>query len=240
MVDFIFSNPLEDTYRITSKYGYRNHPVHIGKRLFHGGIDQVDDKRRKVDVHVIADGTVRLVENKKTGYGKHVIVTHFINGKKYESNYAHLDSISVKVGQKLKQGEKLGVLGSSGTSTGNHLHLGINSPVYNYSGGTYPNSLDPMKLIDFNLKPSQARKLKTPTQSKPNISPLSNITIKADDTMKFTNNTTKEVVRNHIKQMVDNGHIGKQWLTDFDNGKLTYGDYDGLRLISEQKKSNGK
>ena len=68
------------------------------------------------------------------------------------------------------------------------------------------------------------------------ITPPISDTNKGDVILKFTNNTTKDVVRNHIKQMIDNGYIGKQWLMDFDNKKMTNGDYNALKLISDQKK----
>lgn len=232
MSNFIFCNPLEDTYRITSKYGYRTHPIRGGK-VFHGGIDQVDDKRRKVDVHVIADGTVRIVENKTTGYGKHVIVTHFINGKKYETNYAHLDSISVKVGQKLRQGEKLGVLGTSGTSTGLHLHLGVNSPIYRYDGGKYPNSIDPMKLIDFNFKPSQARNGKS--QPKSTTPTLPNITVKDDEVM--LNQTARDEIRNLIKKAVKEKVIDAKFHTDAKINKYSDGELVSYAIIYFARKT---
>lgn len=160
-----FCNPLEDTYRITSKYGMRLHPIKKVYRI-HAGIDIVDDKRRKVPVHTIASGVVTKVESKTTGYGKHVIISHVIDGVKYDSNYAHLDRIDVKLNQKVSQGEQIGILGNSGGSTANHLHIGLNTPVYKYDGGNYPNSVDILKHLDLNFKPSQARKSTTsPTQS---------------------------------------------------------------------------
>jgi len=59
---------------------------------------------------------------------------------------------------------------------------------------------------------------------------------KDDDTMQFTNTTTKAAVRDHIKQSVDKKLIDKSWLDKFDSGTMTNGDYEGLKLIIEQRK----
>jgi len=56
-----------------------------------------------------------------------------------------------------------------------------------------------------------------------------------DDTMKFTNETTKAAVRNHLKQTIDKNLIDKSWLDKFDNGTMTVGDYEGLKLIIAQR-----
>ncbi|MFJ7888606.1 GH25 family lysozyme [Lysinibacillus xylanilyticus] len=61
------------------------------------------------------------------------------------------------------------------------------------------------------------------------------LTEKDDDTMKFTNETTKDAVRDHIKQSVDKKLIEKSWLDKFDNGTMTNGDYEGLKLIIAQR-----
>lgn len=60
-------------------------------------------------------------------------------------------------------------------------------------------------------------------------------TEKDDDKMQFSNETTKGVVRDHIKQSVDKKLIDKSWLDKFDNGTMTNGDYEGLKLIIEQR-----
>lgn len=62
-------------------------------------------------------------------------------------------------------------------------------------------------------------------------------TKKEDDILKFTSDTTKNAVRDHIKQMVDNKFISSEWLSKFDNGTLTSGDYEGLSLIGQQRKA---
>lgn len=171
-----------NTPRLTSPYGYRIHPIKK-TRLMHGGIDLVNQKGGKVPVYASAEGTVRLIKDtKNSGYGKYVILTHSINGVKYESVYAHLDSYSVKVGQKLKQGQQLGVMGTTGSSTGIHLHFEIHKGTYNYGGGLYPSSVDPMKHINLNVTPSTL-----------------NSKEKDDDELKFTSTTLKKLYQERIQ-----------------------------------------
>jgi murein DD-endopeptidase MepM/ murein hydrolase activator NlpD len=83
------------------------------------------------------------------GYGKEVLVDH---GFGYISRYAHLQDISVKVGQKLKRGEVLGTLGSSGRSTGPHLHYEVRK-----EGRT----VNPMYFFYENLSPTEYTQLAT-------------------------------------------------------------------------------
>ncbi|MFJ8517060.1 hypothetical protein [Lysinibacillus xylanilyticus] len=55
------------------------------------------------------------------------------------------------------------------------------------------------------------------------------------DKIQFLNETTKEAVRDHIKQTVDKKLIDKSWLDKFDNGTMTSGDYEGIKLIAAQR-----
>lgn len=75
----------------------------------------------------VADGVVSLVANDRGGLGSHVIVDHVINGQKVQSVYAHMTygSITVATGQAVTVGQPLGTVGSTGASTGAHLHLEI-------------------------------------------------------------------------------------------------------------------
>ena len=103
---------------ISSRYGYRKNPFSEA-REFHGGIDF----RGKVGDEVVttADGVVEKAEYVK-GYGKHVVIKH---KKGYKTLYGHLSSIEVTKGQKVEAGEKIGEIGSTGRSTGPHLHYEI-------------------------------------------------------------------------------------------------------------------
>ena len=103
---------------ISSAYGYRKDPFHK-RKAFHSGIDF--DSNHGVSVKSTADGVVERAGWYK-GYGKCVIIRHE-NG--YKTLYGHLSRISVKRGQKIESGEVIGRVGSTGRSTGPHLHYEI-------------------------------------------------------------------------------------------------------------------
>jgi murein DD-endopeptidase MepM/ murein hydrolase activator NlpD len=136
-------NPISpgDPTWLTSTYGYRQDPF-TQRRTAHHGIDLAGPMG--LDVHCTGDGTVTIAHVSRYGYGKEVVVDH---GYGFTSRYAHLDDIRVKVGQKLKRGEVVGILGNSGRSTGPHLHYEIRknghpvNPMYffyeNLSAGEY-------------------------------------------------------------------------------------------------------
>lgn len=112
----MFKSPLSG--QITSRYGMRRHPI-LNRRLFHTGIDIA--AAEDTDVRASADGTINYSEKKGT-YGNLVIIRHH-NG--FETYYAHLNKIKVGNGKKIKQGQIIGTVGSTGRSTGPHLHYEI-------------------------------------------------------------------------------------------------------------------
>lgn len=114
-------NPISpaDPCWLTSSYGYRNDPF-TGKRTAHHGIDLAGPVG--LDIHCAGAGTVIYAKMNRHGYGKEVVVDH---GFGYRTTYAHLHDIFVEKGQKLKRGEVVGSLGSTGRSTGPHLHYEI-------------------------------------------------------------------------------------------------------------------
>ncbi|MFJ7936005.1 M23 family metallopeptidase [Sporosarcina sp. NPDC096371] len=126
--------------RLTSPFGWRTHPI-SKKKSWHQGVDLAQSGN--VPIYAAADGTVSRVGVLGT-YGNVVMVLHTINGKTYETNYAHLHSYDVNVGQKVKQGRKIGRMGNTGSSTGQHLHFEIH--VGRWATGQ-PNAVDPMKYI---------------------------------------------------------------------------------------------
>lgn len=117
------------TWKITSKMGWRVHPVKKTKK-HHNGTDIGGIGRDPIYVEAFADGKV-LKALKSTaaggGFGWYVILQHKIDGEFYTSLYAHMvpDSLQVKPGQKVKAGQVLGKMGTSGMSTGRHLHWEI-------------------------------------------------------------------------------------------------------------------
>lgn len=102
-----------------SEFGMRIHPVHKEKK-FHKGIDLI--AKSGTPVYVTADGKVTRVESKSTGYGINVVVTHEDG---YSTLYAHLQSANVLLDDKLQQGQQLGLVGTTGTSTRPHLHYEV-------------------------------------------------------------------------------------------------------------------
>jgi murein DD-endopeptidase MepM/ murein hydrolase activator NlpD len=103
---------------ITSEFGWRRSPF-SGRRQLHGGID-ISAPRRST-IFSTGDGVVRESGWKK-GYGLSVVIEH---GAGIETLYAHMSRIDVKAGQFVRRGQVLGGIGSSGNSTGPHLHYEI-------------------------------------------------------------------------------------------------------------------
>ncbi|MDR1837972.1 MAG: M23 family metallopeptidase [Treponema sp.] len=113
----LFMYPIQGRY-ITSNYGMRKDPIN-GKLAFHTGIDL----RANTGTTVMAalDGVVSVVAENWL-YGNYIIITHD-NG--YKTLYGHLNSFSVKQGDRVTRGKKIGETGNTGYSTGPHLHFTI-------------------------------------------------------------------------------------------------------------------
>lgn len=107
-----------DYHRISSPFGERVHPVY-GRRHFHKGIDLAAPNG--TPIYATADGIVTFAGTCK-GYGKFIKINHQ-NG--YKTGYAHMSRMVVKTNAKVKKGDLIGYVGSTGTSTGNHLHYEV-------------------------------------------------------------------------------------------------------------------
>ena len=103
---------------LTSDFRYRINPV-TGKRAFHAGIDIGAPMYTKIFAPI--DGTV-VYSGWRGGYGNMVILDH---GQGVTTRYAHSSKLLVKVGQQVKMGDKIALMGSTGQSTGSHLHYEI-------------------------------------------------------------------------------------------------------------------
>ena len=141
-----FIVPLNCKYTITSNYGTRVHPI-TGKTKKHSGIDI--SGTHHAQVLAIADGQVTFA-GVQNGYGNCIEIKHTVNGKTIYSFYAHLSEIDVKVGNKVVQGQVIGLEGGDpktdpnpGSSTGHHLHFEIRTA----SGSK--NDVDPTEYIDI-------------------------------------------------------------------------------------------
>ncbi|WP_295613801.1 M23 family metallopeptidase [Chamaesiphon sp. GL140_3_metabinner_50] len=113
--------PLMNPARVTSGFGWRTHPL-TGSRRFHSGIDI--GAPTGTPVVATATGTV-VSAGWNGGYGKAIVIQH--NGVQ-QTLYGHLSEISVQPGQQITQGSVIGLVGSTGNSTGPHLHFETRSP----------------------------------------------------------------------------------------------------------------
>lgn len=118
---------------ISSRFGARHDPI-TGRRAEHHGVDVAAPEGR--GVRAAFDGTITRVDHDAGGYGRLVVVDH---GNGVESRYAHLSATDMKVGQRVSRGETVGAVGSTGRSTGPHLHFELRR------GGT---AIDPTKVVD--------------------------------------------------------------------------------------------
>lgn len=128
-----FANPLPKIYRITSLFGLRTDPI-AGYKSNHTGIDLACAKG--TPVKATQGGTVATVSYSNV-FGNYIIINH---GNGYQSLYAHLSKTSVVRGQRVAQGTLIGNVGSTGYSTGDHLHFTV------YKNGSLVN---PQSLIKF-------------------------------------------------------------------------------------------
>jgi len=129
---FLFTNnpngtiqwPFPIAVPITDGYGYRLDPC-WGCSTWHKGVDFTPGAG--ANIQAIADGVVATVIPSHFGLGNHVIINHEINGQLVQSLYAHMrdDSMRVTVGQAVKVGDIVGQVGTTGESTGPHLHFEI-------------------------------------------------------------------------------------------------------------------
>ncbi|MFF2752207.1 murein hydrolase activator EnvC family protein [Psychrobacillus sp. NPDC058041] len=128
--------------RLTSGYGGRVHPIY-GSEKFHYGVDFANS----IGTPVIsaADGVVSYASPLST-YGNVIMVTHSIDGQIFTSLYAHLSSIKVSVGQVVSKGQIIGAIGTTGNSTGPHLHFEIHIGTWE---GMAKNSVNPLRYISL-------------------------------------------------------------------------------------------
>lgn len=113
-----FANPLKSSYRLSSPFGYRRHPVTGGRRM-HNGLDMAAGKG--TDIFSTADGIVTFA-GWHAGYGNYVTIQHEFG---IETRYGHMSRIRVKKGQRVSRGQQIGDMGSTGQSTGTHLHYEV-------------------------------------------------------------------------------------------------------------------
>jgi murein DD-endopeptidase MepM/ murein hydrolase activator NlpD len=107
--------------RITSGFGMRSSGMHEGIDIAQGGT---------VPIYAAADGTVIRAEY-SSSYGNVVYISHSIAGQQWTTVYAHMSSLSVSSGQSVSKGTKLGNMGNTGRSHGQHLHFELHNGPWN-------------------------------------------------------------------------------------------------------------
>jgi hypothetical protein len=122
----------KDLTRTASGFGRRIHPIYKIIK-FHYGMDFTAPAG--TDVYATGDGTIVTVKSEQRGLGKHIIIDH---GFGYKSIYAHLSNFNdARAGKKVKRGDIIGYVGSTGTSVANHLHYEIKLNGFNVDPVNY-------------------------------------------------------------------------------------------------------
>lgn len=109
----------EQLKQMASGYGYRSDPF-TKIRKFHAGMDF--SAKTGTPIYATGDGVVERADNTASGYGNHIVIRH---GFGYETLYGHLSKYKVRAGQKVKRGDIIGYVGSTGRSEAPHLHYEV-------------------------------------------------------------------------------------------------------------------
>lgn len=133
-----------DLNRLSSGFGYRIDPVYKTVK-FHPGLDF--SAPQGTPIYATAEGTVQIAGNLGNGYGNHIVIQH---GYSYSTLYGHMSRIKAKRGQRVKRGEVIGYVGSTGKSTGSHLHYEV------FKGRK---RLDPIYFFYNDLTPEQYQQI---------------------------------------------------------------------------------
>ena len=135
-----FICPLKSYSRISSEYGWRKNPV-TGVNKLHAGTDFAAPGG--TPIYAAASGYVQVAGWSSGGYGNYVIIYHgkMSDGNQYSTLYGHMRSVATSAGKYVQQGEIIGDVGSTGNSTGNHLHLEV------WKGGSKANAVNPRGYI---------------------------------------------------------------------------------------------
>jgi murein DD-endopeptidase MepM/ murein hydrolase activator NlpD len=117
---FLVRRPLEGGGRLSSRFGTRVHPIYK-RRIHHNGVDL--SAPRGTPIYAAGDGVIERAQ-RVSGYGLYVEISHVNN---FETGYGHMSKIAdgIKPGVAVRQGQIIGYVGSTGNSTGNHLHFEI-------------------------------------------------------------------------------------------------------------------
>ena len=109
----------KDLKHVPSGYGWRTDPIYKTAE-FHPGLDFTANTG--TEIYATGDGIVITADAAAQGYGNHVVISH---GFGYQTLYGHMSKIAVAIGKKVKRGELIGYVGSTGRSTGPHVHYEV-------------------------------------------------------------------------------------------------------------------
>jgi len=109
----------ENLKRMVSGFGYRTDPFTKARKM-HEGMDFTS--KTGTPIYATGDGVVAKADNTVSGYGNHIVIRH---GFGYETLYAHLSKYKCRAGQRVKRGDIIGLVGSTGRSEGPHLHYEV-------------------------------------------------------------------------------------------------------------------
>ncbi len=132
----------KDLNRIASGFGLRIDPIYKTVKM-HAGLDFTAPQG--TPIYATADGVIKTASYSAVGYGNHVVINH---GYGYQTLYGHMVRIKSKVGQRVKRGEIIGYVGSTGKSTGPHCHYEVHKngqkldPVYFFYNDLSPQQFD--------------------------------------------------------------------------------------------------
>ena len=140
--------------QITSTFGNRTHPLTGQPGTMHNGIDIAAGVNGSAEIFAAASGTVVKAGDSGDGYGVCVIIQH---SSGYYTLYGHMatGSLKVSVGDTVSSAQQIGIMGSTGNSTGNHLHFEVTKIDDEFSMSKYYSStrLDPVDFFDEDCKP---------------------------------------------------------------------------------------
>ncbi|MBO0602385.1 peptidoglycan DD-metalloendopeptidase family protein [Sporosarcina sp. E16_3] len=130
------------TGRLSSQFGMRTHPIK-GTVKQHRGLDIANSEG--TPIAAAGTGVVSQAGWHST-YGNMIMITHVVSGEVYTTVYAHLSNINVIAGQNVSRGQSIGNMGSTGLSTGPHLHFEFHVGYYSVSG---PSAVNPLRYVAF-------------------------------------------------------------------------------------------
>ncbi|HUQ96021.1 MAG TPA: M23 family metallopeptidase [Chitinophagaceae bacterium] len=134
----------QDLNRIASGFGLRIDPIYKTVKM-HAGLDFTAPQG--TPIYATADGVIKMAGYSEGGYGNHVVINH---GYGYETLYGHMVRVKARAGQRIKRGEIIGYVGSTGKSTGPHCHYEV------HKNGQ---KLDPVYFFYNDLGPQQFNEL---------------------------------------------------------------------------------